>query len=258
MNRIKQLFKEKKDILSIYFTAGFPKLDDTMKVLTSLQEAGADLVEIGMPFSDPLADGETIQASSLVALHNGMSIKQLFEQIKDMRKTITMPVVLMGYYNPVFKYGLDKFLKDAQACGVDGVILPDLPFDEYVECHKEAFEAAGISNIFLITPQTSPERIRLIDENSNGFIYMVSSASVTGAKKEVSNTQEAYFKRVNDMHLNNPTVIGFGISNNETYKAACKSANGAIIGSAFVSLLSKSNNLDGDIKNFVKSVKYGE
>ena len=255
MNRINKLFTEKKNILSIYYTAGFPNLNDTVTILKSLEKAGADIVELGMPFSDPLADGPTIQDSSLVALNNGMSIKVLFEQLKDVRKEVSIPIVLMGYINPVHKYGIEKFAKECQEVGVDGVIIPDLPFDEYNDKYKSTFEAAGVSNIFLVTPQSPEARIRAIDTNTNGFIYVVSSAAVTGAKSGLSTTQIEYFQKLQNMKLKNPSLIGFGISDNESFEATCKYASGAIVGSAFVKLLANSKDLDSDITNFIKDLK---
>lgn len=255
MNRINKLFTEKKNILSIYYTAGFPNLNDTVTILKSLEKAGADIVELGMPFSDPLADGPTIQDSSLVALNNGMSIKVLFEQLKDVRKEVSIPIVLMGYINPVHKFGIEKFAKKCQEVGVDGVIIPDLPFDEYNEKYKTIFEAAGVSNIFLVTPQSPEARIRAIDTNTNGFIYVVSSAAVTGAKSGISDTQIEYFQKLQNMKLKNPSLIGFGISDNESFKATCKYASGAIVGSAFVKLLANSKDLEADITNFIKVLK---
>nr|WP_321407731.1 tryptophan synthase subunit alpha [uncultured Carboxylicivirga sp.] len=255
MNRIQKLLQEKKDIFSAYYTAGHPQLEDTLPILEALQDAGTDLVEVGMPFSDPLADGPTIQKSSEEALENGMSIKKLFEQIKDMRKTIDMPIVLMGYFNPVFKYGVEAFVAKCKEMGVDGVILPDLPFDEYKDKYQQLFEDANISNIFLITPQTPDERIKLIDANSNGFIYMVSSASVTGAKSGLSDQQLTYFNRVNNLGLKTPRIIGFGISNKETFTTACQYASGAIVGSAFVKLLAEKGADKKAINDFVKSIK---
>ncbi|MBP8849929.1 MAG: tryptophan synthase subunit alpha [Breznakibacter sp.] len=255
MNRINKLFTEKKNILSIYYTAGFPNLNDTVTILKSLEKAGADIVELGMPFSDPLADGPTIQDSSLVALNNGMSIKVLFEQLKDVRKEVSIPIVLMGYINPVHKYGIEKFAKKCQEVGVDGVIIPDLPFDEYNDKYKSTFEAAGVSNIFLVTPQSPEARIRAIDTNTNGFIYVVSSAAVTGAKSGLSTTQIEYFQKLQNMKLKNPSLIGFGISDNESFEATCKYASGAIVGSAFVKLLANSKDLDSDITNFIKDLK---
>ncbi len=255
MNRIKQLFKDKKDILSIYYTAGYPNLEDTVPILETLEASGADLVELGIPFSDPLADGPTIQHSGETALKNGMSLKVLFDQLKDVRKKVSIPIILMGYINTVHKYGIEEFAKKCNEVGVDGVILPDLPFQEYLDNYKATFDENGVSNIFLITPQTPEERIKLIDEKTNGFIYMVSSAAVTGAKKGLSAAQLAYFERVNKLNLNNPALIGFGIGDHESYVETCKYADGAIIGSAFVKLLGEAKDLHGEIKTFIQSVK---
>ncbi|WPP52953.1 tryptophan synthase subunit alpha [Catalinimonas niigatensis] len=255
-NRIDQLFQEKQgNILSVYYTAGFPELEDTVRIAQYLQEAGADLIEIGMPFSDPLADGPTIQQSGTQALENGMTIKKLFEQIKDIRSTVNIPIILMGYLNPAMQYGLEKFCQQCQQVGIDALILPDLPMQEYLEEYKELFESYGLYNIFLISPQTSEARIRLIDENTHGFIYMVSSASITGAKSGISEEQVAYFKRVQAMQLKHPTLIGFGISNHETFSKACEYASGAIIGSAFIKVVEHSKDLKSDVKKYVKEVK---
>ncbi|MGQ1787046.1 MULTISPECIES: tryptophan synthase subunit alpha [unclassified Saccharicrinis] len=255
MNRIKQLFQDKKDILSIYYTAGYPNLSDTVPILESLEQAGADLVEIGIPFSDPLADGPTIQHSGETALKNGMSLKVLFEQLANVRSKVKMPLILMGYINTVHKYGIENFAEKCSEVGVDGVILPDLPFQIYLDEYKETFDKYGVSNIFLITPQTPDERIKLIDEKTNGFIYMVSSASVTGAKKGLSEAQLAYFDRVNKLNLDNPALIGFGISDHASYKETCKYADGAIIGSAFVKLLGEPGDMHANIRSFIKSIK---
>ncbi len=255
MNRLNQLFINKKDICSVYYTAGYPNANDTIPILSALQTGGADLVEIGMPFSDPLADGPTIQACSEQALENGMSIKLLFEQLRDMRYTIELPVVLMGYFNPVLKFGIEAFIAKCRDVGVDGVIIPDLPFDEYCEKYKALFDEANIANIFLITPQTADERIKLIDTNSKGFIYVVSSASVTGAKKDLQQEQITYFKRVNALNLKTPHLIGFGISNRSTFETACQYASGAIIGSAFVKLLSEKGADKQAIKLFIEGIK---
>ncbi|MEA5459634.1 tryptophan synthase subunit alpha [Arcicella sp. LKC2W] len=257
MNRIKQLFQEKtNNILNVYFTAGFPKIDDTTVILKALQDGGADLVEIGMPYSDPVADGETIQQSNQVALDNGISVKLLFEQLAGIRESgITVPVLLMGYVNPVIQFGVENFCQKCQEVGVDGLILPDMPASVYEEEYKAIFDKYGILNTFLITPQTADERIRHIDNISDGFIYMVSSASTTGAKSGISTDQEAYFARVNAMNLKNPRLIGFGISDNETFKKAASQAAGAIIGSAFIKLIGQSVDLASDIKAFVSSVK---
>ncbi|MCH7413544.1 tryptophan synthase subunit alpha [Belliella sp. R4-6] len=255
MNRIHTLFQNKKErALSIYFTAGFPALEDTLPTMQAIEEAGADIIEIGVPYSDPIADGPTIQDSNMIALENGMSLKKLFEQIKDMRQTVSIPVVLMGYLNPIIQYGMEAFLQKCKEVGVDGLILPDLPMQQYLDEFKEMFDQYGLSNTFLISPQTSESRIREIDENSNGFIYMVSSHSITGAKTGISEEQISYFKRVQDMNLKNPRLIGFGISDAETFTTASKYGNGAIIGSAFIKVVKDSKNLNADIKSYIQSV----
>ncbi|HRG38668.1 MAG TPA: tryptophan synthase subunit alpha [Bacteroidia bacterium] len=260
MNKINKLFKEKNNnILSVYFTAGFPSLNDTAIIIKELADNGVDMIEVGMPFSDPLADGPTIQHTSEVALSNGMTMRLLFDQLKKIEiKKSKAAILLMGYLNPVLQYGIEKFCQDASALGVDGVILPDLPMQEYLDEYKHIFEKHDLKNVFLITPQTSEERIRFIDEHSDGFIYMVSSASTTGAKSEIQNSQEAYFKRIKAMKLKNPTIIGFGISDAKTFEKACEYANGAIIGSAFVKAVANSNSLKKDIETFVKGVKTSE
>lgn len=260
MNRIKELFQNKPgNILNVYFTAGFPQLNDTVTILKTLQEAGTDLIEIGMPYSDPVADGETIQKSNDVALLNGMTIKRLFEQLEGIReKGITVPILLMGYLNPVIQYGMEKFCQRCQQIGIDGLILPDMPMQVYQDEYKAMFDQYGLFNIFLITPQTSEARIRHIDEISDGFIYMVSSASVTGSTTGISTQQEAYFDRVNQLKLRNPRLIGFGISNHDTFTKASRHAHGAIIGSAFIKVLQNAKDLKKDITDFVTSVKSGE
>ncbi len=255
MNRLNTLFDTKKDLLSVYFTAGFPQLNHTTTILQALQDAGVDFVEIGMPFSDPLADGPVIQKSSTQALANGMSLQVLFQQLAHMRKTITMPVILMGYLNPVLKFGVERFIDKCAEVGVDGLILPDLPFELYREKYHELFESRNISNTFLITPQTPPERVKMLDENTNGFLYMVSSAAVTGAKTGLNQFQLDYFHRITAMGLKSPRMVGFGISDHSSYRQVCQHANGAIIGSAFIKLLEQSNELTGDIKAFVASIK---
>ena len=255
MNRIHTLFQNKKErVLSIYFTAGFPNLEDTLPIMQSIQDAGADIIEIGVPYSDPIADGPTIQDSNMVALDNGMSLKKLFEQLKNMRESISIPVVLMGYLNPIIQYGMESFCKKCQELGIDGLILPDLPMQQYLDEFKEIFDQYGLSNTFLISPQTSEKRICEIDDNSNGFIYMVSSHSITGAKTGISEEQVAYFKRVEAMKLKNPRLIGFGISDSETFSTASKYSNGAIIGSAFIKVVKESKNLISDIRNYIQSV----
>ena len=255
MNRIDQLFANKQQrVLNVYFTAGYPKLNDTVAVMESLQAAGADLIEVGIPFSDPVADGPTIQDSNGIALENGMTLKLLMDQLSGIREKVQTPFVLMGYINPIVQYGIEGFCQKCQEIGVDGLILPDLPMFEYLDTYKPLFDKHGLYNIFLITPQTSEARIREIDDNSNGFIYMVSSASTTGAKSSISEDQAAYFERIKGMNLKNPTLIGFGISNAETFDKACANANGAIIGSAFIKALAREGSLDENIKGFVKGV----
>jgi len=238
MNRINKLFQNKAgNILSVYFTAGYPRLENTAEIITELEKNGVDLIEVGMPFSDPIADGPVIQQSSQRALENGMSIKILFEQLKDIRKNVQIPLVAMGYLNPVMQYGLEAFCKKCKEIGIDGLILPDLPLDLYLEEFKPLFEKYGLHNIFLVTPQTSEERIRLIDKETSGFIYLVSSSSTTGARKDIQDKQITYFERIRAMGLKNPLIIGFGISNYETFNTACRYAHGAIVGSAFVKAL---------------------
>lgn len=241
MNRINQKLKEDKKLLSIYFTAGYPNLNDTVSIIQNLEKSGVDMIEIGLPFSDPLADGPTIQASSTQALKNGMTTEVLFNQLKDIRKTVTIPLIIMGYFNPILQYGVEAFCKKCQEIGIDGLIIPDLPVDVYNENYKSTFEKYGLINVFLITPQTSTERIHFIDSISNGFIYMVSSASVTGSQSGFGEEQTNYFKRISDMNLKNPQIIGFGISDNKTFTQATQYAKGAIIGSAFIKYLSTKN-----------------
>jgi tryptophan synthase alpha chain len=254
-NRINKLFQEKKErILSVYFTAGYPNLDDTVPIIQELVKNGVDLIEIGMPFSDPVADGPVIQHSSLISLQNGMSIRKLFDQLKNIRQTVDIPLILMGYINPVLQYGVAAFCKKCNEIGIDGLIIPDLPMDVYEEEFKSVFEANNLHNIFLITPQTSEERLKLIDQVSSGFIYMVSSNATTGAKTSVSDFQKQYFERVNSMALKNPRMIGFGISNAETFENACQYASGAIIGSAFVKALEGSESLEQKISGFINSI----
>lgn len=255
-NRIEQLFEEKKEkIFSVYFTAGFPKLDDTAKIVKYLDSSGADIIEVGIPFSDPVADGPTIQESNKTALDNGISLKLILEQLSDIRSEVKIPIILMGYINPVLQYGIETFCKKCAEIGIDGFILPDLPMQEYIDEYKTTFERYGLLNIFLITPQTSETRIKEIDVNSRGFIYMVSLAGITGAKGDISEDQVNYFERVKKMNLKNPALIGFGISSKETFDRACEHASGAIIGSAFINVLKNASNLEQDISGFIKSVK---
>lgn len=237
MNRIDQLFQEKKDrILNLYFTAGFPTRDDTLSILRSLQRHGADMAEVGMPFSDSLADGPVIQQSNGTALSNGMSIALLFEQLKDMRKEIQMPVILMGSLNPVMQFGMESFLRACSETGIDGVILPDLPLQEYESHYAAAFDKYGIYPVFLVTPETSDDRLRKIDSLSRGFIYAVSSSSTTGKAKNFD-AQKTYFERLQEMQLKNPVLVGFGIRDKATFDAACADARGAVIGTAYIQLL---------------------
>lgn len=253
MNRINQKLKEDKKLLSIYFTAGFPQLNDTVKIIENLEKSGVDFIEIGLPFSDPLADGPTIQASSTAALDNGMTSEVLFNQIKDIRKTVSIPLIIMGYFNPMMQFGVEAFCEKCAQIGIDGLIIPDLPVQDYNEKYKDIFEKYGLINVFLITPQTSDERIRFIDEISEGFIYMVSSASVTGTKNTFGKTQNKYFERIATMNLKSAQIVGFGISNAETFQQATSKAKGAIIGSAFVKHLTKYgvNSIDKFVKNIL-------
>ncbi len=258
-NKLTQLFATKKEgLLNIYFTAGYPQLEDTRTVLKALQDGGADMVEIGIPYSDPLADGPTIQESNDVALNNGITLKKIVQQLKDMRSEITIPVVLMGYINSAIQYGVEKLACDLHEIGVDGMIFPDLPVDEYKEKYQALFESLNMSMIFLVTPQTSDERMKYIDEASSGFIYVVSTASTTGNEaKALDGGQQAYFDRIKKSTFKNPTMIGFNIKDHASYKNACNYANGAIIGSAFIKMLGNSHLLEKDIKEFVSFVKQG-
>ncbi len=255
MTRLKSTFKQNKDLLNIYITAGFPKLHDTISIVKSLEDNGADIIEIGMPFSDPLADGPTIQHSSKIAIDNGMTLSVLFKQVKEIRKTVQIPILLMGYYNQIIQYGSHSFFKKAKQVGVDGFIIPDLPLQVYKENYKGILNELELSMHFLISPQTTDERVLEIDNSSDGFIYMVSSYAITGSKKEIDNRQLDYFNRIENMALENPRLIGFGISNKETFKTACQYAQGAIIGSAFIKAIEHSNNLDKTISSFIRTIK---
>lgn len=256
MNRLNQLFStEKENLLSIYYTAGFPELNSTVAIAETLEKAGVDFLEIGFPYSDPLADGPTIQHSSQSALDNGMNLKVLFEQLKSLRQQVTIPVLLMGYFNPMVQFGVEKFCKKAVEVGVDGVIVPDLPLYEYESLYKQYFLENNLSNIFLVTPNTSEDRIRKIDALSQSFIYLLSSSSITGKNLEVSDTVELYFNRIKQMQLKNPTVIGFGISSHAAFAKACAYANGAIVGSAFVKMLGSEKNYLEKIPAFISQIK---
>lgn len=253
MNRINQKLREDKKLLSIYFSAGYPQLNDTVEIIEKLQNNGVDMIEIGLPFSDPLADGPTIQESSTQALKNGMTSDVLFDQLKPIRKTVHIPLVVMGYFNPILQYGVEKFCEKCAEVGIDGLIIPDLPVDVFHDHYEEIFSTYGLINVFLITPQTGEERIRFIDQISKGFIYMVSSASTTGAKTSFGNLQNDYFRRIDSMKLKTPQIVGFGISNKETFAQATAFAKGAIIGSAFVKNLTE-NGIQG-IDSFVSSLR---
>jgi tryptophan synthase alpha chain len=270
MNRIDSLFQTKPgQILSVFFTAGYPKLNSTVEIIKSLTRAGADMIEIGMPFSDPMADGPVIQKSSDIALKQGMSMNLLFSQLKDIRKETAIPLLLMGYLNPVMHFGIEKFCDECEKTGIDGVILPDLPLEVFLEDSgkvlgsqaqgslRDLFVKHNLHTVFLISPQTRAERIREIDHISDGFLYMVSSSSTTGVKSGMDTLQHVYFERIRDMKLKNPRLIGFGISNHASFSDACKYASGAIIGSAFVNMLGTAGDLDEAIRKFVEEIRAG-
>lgn len=255
-NRITDLFAKKKgEILSVYYTAGFPALGDTVSIAENLESAGADIIEIGIPFSDPVADGPTIQQSNKVALDNGMTLNLLINQVKEIRKKVKLPIILMGYLNPVMQYGVERFIKDCSASGVDGLIIPDMPLYEYEEEYAELLHKENLCNTFLISPTTSEERIRKIDAATVGFIYAVSASSTTGAKGDFTTDQVNYFERLKNMKLTNPFLVGFGISDNTTFSKASLYGAGAIVGSAFINLLRDSKDYSKDIQSFVKKVK---
>lgn len=254
-NRFENLFSEKKDLLSIYITAGYPNLDDTIPTLQALEDAGVDFVEIGMPYSDPLADGTTIQQSSQHAIKNGMKLDLLFEQVKEARSTVKMPFVYMGYLNQLMQYGLDEFCQACIDSGIDSLIIPDLPMDVYEKEHKGIFDKYGLGLSFLISPQSGEKRIKEADRLSFPFLYQVSSNAITGAKSSISNDQVEYFERIKEMGLTSPKMIGFGISSKETFDQACERANGAIIGSAFIKAVSKEGELQEKIEKFIKTIK---
>ena len=252
-NRIRQALSKPGKLLSIYFTAGFPNLEDTVPILRELEAAGADMVEIGLPFSDPLADGPTIQQSSTRALQNGMTTARLFQQLREVRQEVSLPLILMGYFNPVLQYGVEAFCRRCAEVGIDGLILPDLPLDIYEREYRPVFEKYGLSMVFLISPQTSAARIRQIDAASDSFIYMVSSASTTGVQEGFGQAQDAYFERIQAMGLQHPQLVGFGIGDAASFEAATRRAKGAIIGSAFIRLLSEQG--VAGIRGFIKQIK---
>ena len=256
MNRINQLFSEqKKNILSIYFCAGYPTLEGTVETIKALEKNGVRMIEIGIPFSDPMADGPVIQEAATQALRNGMKLTLLFEQLKDIRREVNIPLILMGYLNPIMRYGFENFCRSCQICGIDGMIIPDLPFKDYIETYKEIADRYNLKIIMLITPETSEERIRFIDEHTDGFIYMVSSAAITGTQNDFNEQKQAYFRRIEEMNLRNPRMIGFGISNKQTYDAACAHAAGDIVGSKFVTLLKEERKAENAIIRLLDALR---
>ncbi len=256
MNRIDLLFQTKpKNILSVYFTAGYPRLEDTTEVIRQLEKQGIDMIEVGIPFSDPMADGVVIQQSGNVALANGMTLRELFRQLKGIREEVSIPLVMMGYLNPIMQYGLENFCRDCREVGMDGIIIPDLPFDDYLREYKPVGDRYGLHFIMLITPETSPERIRLFDENTGGFIYMVSTASTTGTRDSFGESTRDYFRRIDAMNLKNPRLIGFGISNKATLDAAFANARGAIVGSSFIKKLGAAPTVRQAVADLVDSLK---
>ena len=256
-NKINQLFKDHQDkkLLSLYFCAGCPTLENTGEVIKTMQRRGIDMIEVGIPFSDPLADGPVIQSAATRAIKNGMSLKKLFSQLQEIKEEVEIPLVLMGYLNPIMHYGVEAFCKSCVESGVSGAIIPDLPFKDYQDVVKPIADKYDVRIIMLITPETSEERIRFIDNNTDGFIYMVSSAAITGTQKSFDEEKQAYFKRINDMHLRNPRMIGFGISNKQTLEAAQNNAAGAIIGSKFVTLLNENQNADEALDKLFDALK---
>jgi len=256
MNRIDEFFKSKnKNILSVFYTAGFPKLNDTIAIAKELENAGVEIIEVGIPFSDPVADGPVIQESNKIALDNGMNLKLLLQQVKELRNESKLPIILMGYLNPVLQYGIEKFCNDAAQAGVDGVILPDLPLQEFQSEYKKHFEKNNLKNIFLISPTTSDSRIKEIDAAASGFIYAVSASSTTGSKGSFTNEQIDYFKKLQSLKLKNPFLIGFGISSNDSFINACRYSSGVIVGSAFINAIKNTEDLPGAIKGFVTEIR---
>ena len=260
MNRIEELFKRKRNkILNLYCTAGFPGLEDTLTVMAAFEKSGADMIELGMPYSDPLADGPVIQHSNTIALQNGMTIKKLFEQLKDFRKPAkggigeAIPVLLMGYMNPILQYGFEKFCADASAVGVDGLILPDLPEYEYETEYGAITKKYGLDFVFLVTPETSEERVKKLDALSSGFLYAVSSSSTTGRDKNMTDVK-AYLQKLKNLKLKNPVLVGFGIKDKQTFEAACENANGAIIATAFIKALENDTDIERVTKKFLNEI----
>jgi len=255
-NRIVDLFERKKsEVLNVYFTAGYPQLNDTVSIIKLLDELGVDLIEIGMPYSDPLADGETIQSSGQVALKNGMSLAVLMQQIQTARESSSIPIIIMGYYNQMMQYGEERFLKAAHEAGVDGLIIPDLPMDVYEDRYSDLFDRYNLTMSFLITPETSDERVHQADGLSSGFLYVVSKSSITGSSSKISDRQKAYFNHINSLSLKTPRLIGFGIHNKATYDTACQYAQGAIIGSAFIRALNNDHELSTNITSFIRGIR---
>ena len=254
MTRIEELFKKKQTkILNVYCTAGFPQLEDTLTVMRALEKEGADVIELGMPYSDPLADGPVIQHSSTIALQNGMTIKKLFEQLLDFRKEISVPVLLMGYMNPILQYGFEKFCAEASAVGIDGLILPDLPEHEFETEYGAIIKKYGLNFVFLVTPETSEERVKKLDALSTGFLYAVSSSSTTGKDKNM-NDVKGYLQKLKNLKLKNPVFVGFGIKDKQTFETACENANGAFIGTAFIKALENDSDVERATKKFVNEI----
>lgn len=255
MNRLENTFNKGENILNVYLTAGYPKFDDTVEVVKELAANGVDMVEIGMPFSDPLADGPTIQHSSEVAIKNGITLNTIFNQLTEIRKDVNIPIIIMGYFNQLLQFGVEDFIKKASEVGVDGMIIPDLPIDYYQEHYKGLFEKYNLKMSFLITPQTDEERVKEIANESTAFLYVVSSYAITGGKSEIEEYQTNYFKKIKDLDIKTPKLIGFGISNAETFNKACQYADGAIIGSAFIKELGQGNDIKTTVKQFITSIK---
>ncbi len=256
MNRINRLFENrKKKILSVYFTAGYPDLNDTLTIIKELEKSGVDMIEIGMPFSDPVADGPVIQRSSEIALKNGMNINLLFNQLAKVREVTDMPLILMGYINPVFRYGMENFLEKCNETGIDGTIIPDLPPDVYMESYEPLYVKNDIINVFLVTPQSSDERIKYLDQISKGFIYVVSTAKTTGGVNSFNQSHMDYFRKLDNLKLKSPRLVGFGISDRITFNQACEYSDGAIIGSAFIRSLEGTGSLPENINRFIQTIR---